>query len=72
VDQNVLDLVGLLYSYAYTHAVDTGFNQDLFVFIPGDRQGIEQDFGRAGGFYFGYIVSFRRLRSEVGKRKRRG
>lgn len=58
MDQDVFDFIGLLYSYADTNTVDTRFDKDLFVFIAGNSQRIEEEFGRTGCFDFGNIVSF--------------
>ena len=40
VDQNMLDLIRLFDLDAYAHAVDAGFDQDSFIFISGNCQGI--------------------------------
>jgi len=58
VDQNMLDLVRLLYPYAYAHAVDTRLDQDLFVLIAGDCERVEQHFRGTGRFDLRDIMSF--------------
>jgi hypothetical protein len=42
--ENALDLVGLLYSDADTDRVDGRLDQDAFVFVAGNRQGVQEDF----------------------------
>lgn len=66
VNQNVFNLICLLYPDAHADTVDTWLNEDLFVFVSGDVQRIKQKLGRAGGFDFGDIVPLGSLRSEVG------
>lgn len=70
--QYVLDLICLLDLDADPDAVHTWFYQNLFVLVPGDGQGVEEDFGAAGGFDFRHVVSFGRLRCEVGEGKGSG
>lgn len=67
--QNVLDLVGLFYPYADAHAVHRGFNEHALFLVSGDGQRVEDELGRSSRFDFGDIVSFARLRGEVGKGK---
>lgn len=67
VDQDVLNLVCLLDLDAYAHTVDAGLDEDSLVFVTGNDQGVQEDFGRGLGLNFGDIVSFRRLRGEVGQ-----
>jgi len=67
VHQDVFYLVRLLYLYAYPHAVDTGLNEDLLVLVPRHGEGVEEHFGRAGGFDLGHIVSFGGLGREIGE-----
>lgn len=66
VDQDMLNLVCLLDSDADADAVDAGLDEDALVLIAGDGQRVEKNFGRGLGFDLGDIVTFRRLRSEVG------
>lgn len=40
VDQDVLDLVGLLDLDAYPHAVDAGFDEDTLVLVTGHDEGV--------------------------------
>ena len=56
VHQDILYFVRLLDFDADTCTVHAGFNEHLLVLIPGDREGIEENFGRAGGFNFGDIM----------------
>jgi len=44
VHQDVFNLVGLLYPYADPDTVDTRLDEDTFVLVAGDREGIEEDF----------------------------
>lgn len=66
VDQDMLNLVCLLDSDADADAVDAGLDEDALVLIAGDGQRVEKNFGRGLGFDLGDIVTFRRLRGEVG------
>ncbi len=65
--QYVLNLVCLLDLDAHTYTVDAGLDEDLFIFIAGHGQRIEEDFGGAGCFNLGDIVAFRGLRCEIGE-----
>lgn len=66
MDQNVLNLVGLLYPNADADTVDTWLDENLLVLVARDVQGVEQELGGAGGLDFGDIVSFGGLGREVG------
>lgn len=68
----MLDLVCLLYSNADSDAVYTGLDQDFLVFVSGDSEGVKENFGGAGGFNLGDIVSFCCLGCEVGERESGG
>lgn len=68
----MLDFIRLFYSDADTNTVHARFNEDLLVFVPGNRQGVEDKFWRATGFDLGYIVPFGGLRCEVGHCKGSG
>lgn len=70
VDQNMFDLVGLLYPDADADTVDTRLNEDLLIFVAGDVQRVQQELGGAAGFDFGDIVSFRGLGGKVGDGQR--
>jgi len=58
VDQNVLDLIGLLYPYADSHTVDTRLDEHPFILITRNSKGIQEDFWRACGLNFWNVVSF--------------
>ncbi len=58
VHQDILNLVCLLNLNTDAYAVDTGLDQNSFVFVSGDSQRIEQDFGGTSGFDLGDIVAF--------------
>lgn len=57
VDKDVFDFIRLFYPYAHSDAVHTGFNEDLLVLIPRNRQRIQKQFGRRGSLDLGDIVS---------------
>lgn len=65
MDQNVLNLVCLLDSYADSHTIDAWLYENLLILVSRDCQRVEQDFWRAGSFYFWHIVSFRGLRGKI-------
>lgn len=65
MDQDVLNLVCLLDSYADSHTIDAWLYEDLLILIARYRQRVEQDFGGAGSFYFWHIMSFRGLGGKV-------
>jgi hypothetical protein len=67
VDQDVLNLVCLLDLDAYPHAVDAGLNEHSLVLVSRNDQGVHEDFGGGLGLDLGHIVTFRRLRCEVGQ-----
>ena len=67
--QNIFDLIGLLYPYADAHTVHRGLNEHALFLVSGNGQRIENELGRGSRFDFGDIVSFARLRREVGQRK---
>lgn len=67
MDQDILDLVCLLDLDTYPYAVDAGFDKDSLVLVSRNDQRVQEDFGGGLSLNFGYIVSFRRLRSEVGQ-----
>jgi len=58
VHQDILNLIRLLDLNANAYAIHTGLDQDSFVLIAGDCQGVEQDFWGTGGFDFGDVVAF--------------
>ena len=69
MDQDVLDLVGLLDLDAYPYAVDAGLDEDPLILVAGDDNGVQENLGRGTGLDLGDIVSFGRLRREVGETK---
>lgn len=58
MDEDVFYLVGLLYPDADANTVDAGLYENLLVFISGDSQRIEEDFGGCCSFDFGDVVPF--------------
>lgn len=66
VDQDVFNLVCLLYPDADADTVDTWFDEDLLIFVARDVQRVQQELGGATGFDFGDIVSFGGLGGKVG------
>lgn len=66
----MFDLICLLYPDTDTDTVDTWLNEDLLIFVAGDVQRVQQELGRASGFDFGDIVSFRGLGGKVGDGQR--
>lgn len=64
--EDMFDLVCLFYSDANSDTVDTRLDEDFFILITGDGKRIQQKLWRGCSFDFRYIVSFRRLRCEVG------
>jgi len=72
VYQDILDLVCLLYPDANSDAVDTGLNEDSFVLVTGNSQGVQEKFWRAGCLDLWDIVPLRCLRCEVGNSERSG
>ena len=71
VYEDMLDLVGLLYSDANPHAVDAGLDEDFLVFVARDGERVQEDFWGTGSFNLGDIVPFRGLRCEIGDGQRR-
>ena len=67
VDEDALDLVGLLDTDADTDAVDAGLNKDTLVLVPGHGQGVQQDLWGGLGLDLGYVVALRCLGGEVGQ-----
>lgn len=58
MDQDIFYLVRLFYPDADTHTVDRGFDEHFFILVSRDEERIEENFGGAGGFYLGDVVSF--------------
>lgn len=71
VDQNVLNLVGLLDLDADADRVDAGLDEDALVLVAGNRQRRQEHLGRRLGLDLGDIVPFSRLRGKVGQREGR-
>lgn len=65
VNQNVLNLVGLLDLDRHTDRVDGRLDKHPLVLVSGDGQGRQQHFGRALGLDLRNVVSFGRLRGKV-------
>lgn len=70
MDQDVLDLVGLLDLDADADTVDAGLDEDALVFVARNRQGRQQHFGRCLRLNLGHVVPLRRLRRKVGQAER--
>jgi hypothetical protein len=67
VDQDVLNLVGLLDLDADSYAVDAGLNEHALVLVAGNCQRRQQDLGRCPSLDLGDIVALGGLRCEVGE-----
>ncbi len=65
MDQDVFDLIRLLYSDTDSNTVDARFDQDFLILVAGDGQWVEEDFWRAGGFDFRDIMALRSLGGEI-------
>lgn len=52
MDQDILNLVGLLDLDADAHGVDGRLDENALVFVAGDRQGCQQDLRGAARFDF--------------------
>lgn len=65
VDQDVLNFICLLNSDADAHTVYAGLNQDLFILIPRNCEGVEEQFWGALSLDFRDIMPFGGLRGEV-------
>lgn len=65
--QYIFNLVCLLNFDADSYAIYTGLNEYPLVFVSGYRQRVEKNFWRTGGFDFGNVVPFRRLRGKIGE-----
>lgn len=72
VDQDMLNLIGLLDLDADTDGVDAGLNQDTLVLVARNGQGLQQDLGRRLGLNLWNIVSLGGLGSKVGECERGG
>lgn len=70
VDEDVLNLVGLLDLDADAHRVDARLDEDPLVLVAGHRQGRQEDLGRCLGLDLGDIVPLGRLGGKVGERQR--
>ena len=66
VDQDMLNLIGLLDLNADAHGVNAGLDQNSLVLVSRNRQRRQKNFRRGLGFDLGDIVSFGGLRCEVG------
>lgn len=55
--QYILNLVGLLDLDAYSRAIDAGLDEDTLILVSGDSEGVQEDFGTAGGFDLGHVVA---------------
>ena len=69
VDQDMLNLIRLLYPNADTNTVHARFDEHLFVLIARNRKGVEEEFGGALGFDLGDVMSLGCLRRKVGHRE---
>ena len=67
VNEDTLDLVGLLDADADADAVDAGLDEDTLVLVPGDGQGVQQDLGGGLGLDLGDIVTLGGLGGEIGQ-----
>lgn len=69
VDEQVLNLVGLLDLDADADRVDARLDQDSLVLVAGNGQGREQHLGGGLGLDLGDIVALSGLGGEVGERQ---
>ena len=67
MNEDTLDLVGLLDADADTDAVDAGLDENTLVLVPGDGQGIQQNLGGGLSFNLGYIMTLGGLGGEIGQ-----
>lgn len=65
--QDILNLIRLLDLDTDANTVYTRLDQDTFILVSGDYKGSQEDFGRGLRFDFRDVVSFGRLRCEVGE-----
>lgn len=65
VDQDILDLVGLLDADTDTHTVHARLNEHSFILVSGDCQRVQQQLRRRLCLDLRHVVSLRRLRCEV-------
>lgn len=72
VDQDVLDLVGLLDLDADAHGVDGRLDEDALVLVAGDGEGRQQYLGAGAGLDFRDVVPLGGLRGKVGQAQRGG
>lgn len=69
VDEQVLNLIGLLDLDADADGVDARLDQDSLVLVTGNGQGREQHLGRGLSFDLGDIVTLGGLGGKVGERQ---
>lgn len=69
MDEQVLNLVGLLDLDADADRVDARLDQDSLVFVAGNGQGREQHLGGGLSFDLGDIVALGSLGGKVGERQ---
>lgn len=62
----MLNFVGLLDFDTDADAVDTRLNEDFLMVVPGHRQWVQKDLGRAGSLDLWHIMSLGCLRGKVG------
>lgn len=68
----MFNFICLLNSDAHAHTVYAGLNQDLFILISRNCEGVEEQFRRALSLDFRDIMPFGGLRGEVRDRKSSG
>lgn len=69
MDEQVLNLIGLLDLDADADGVDARLDQDSLVLVTGNGQGREQHLGRGLSFDLGDIVTLGGLGGKVGERQ---
>lgn len=69
VHQDMFNFICLLDPDAHTNTVHAGLNQDLFVLIPRNCEGVKEKFWGALSLDFRNIMPFGGLRGEVRDRK---
>jgi hypothetical protein len=72
MDQDMLNLIGLLDLDADTDGVDAGLNQDTLVLVARNGQGLQQDLGGCLGLDLWDVMSLGGLGSKVGEGERGG
>lgn len=65
----MFDLIRLFDSNADPDAVYTGLDENLLALVASNSEGVQEQFRRRLGLYFGHIMAFGGLGSEVRDRE---